>query len=523
MNNSLKINGVLQEGSVYFFIERTRYLIINGVLVLFFLILCSSKLSAQNSTDIKEDVSAGTAAAGSSNTNFDARMLAGFNGDSMFSISMTQGLENFAYQLNSDFSNNNDFEDYSNSGFTTHQSGFTGEISLSDYWKIIPEFEIASSSYGMFENEYYSRENNDKTRLRLKNEYKPVPARWDIDLNYARYDHVLKETETSVVEEDTFYSMQGIIGMEYIWSASNKMGIRSESGFNKYPELYEDDSYSNNEIYASFKVTEYTMLTLTPMLCWNKDDSDLFYFKGNISTINLRYLSLELLHEYKLSPYKPEEVMYSQKYMSNVYDLPPAKINHTEFKGELESETGADSDALFGIKRAGLRLAGIYEFNNNFYNYYPLNGEEQDILSAEAIPANYFNGRVEFVTSLILFTQVIEVKFKYDYYSYTAKDDYEDVKITYRPENIYTCDLSYEGSWLEINWENSYRGSVYVDPADDRKLDNSLIGTLDIHLKLHDTLYFHSRIINLYNEEYYFREGYPEPGIQFFAGVRVII
>jgi len=523
MNNSLKINGVLQRDSVYFFIERCGSQIRKTVFVLFFLIVCSRTLFAQSNKEIDEDVPVKPAAAECSNTNFDGRMLAGLNGDSMFSLSMTQGLENFAYQLNSNLSNNNDFGNYKNSSFSTHETGFTGEISISDSWKVIPEFEITNSSYGMFDNPDFSRENNDKTRLRLKSEYKPVPARWDIDLNYARYDHVLKETGLSDVDENTFYSMQGIVGMEYIWSASNKMGIRSENGFNRYPELYEDDAYSNNEFYASFKVTEYTMLTLTPMLCWNQDGSDLLYFKGNISSINLKYLSLELLHEYKLSSYKPEEVMYSQKFMSNVYDLPPATINHTEFKSELEGETGADSDALFGVKKAGLRLAGIYERNNNFYNYYPLNGDEQDILSAEAIPANFFNGRAEFVTTLILFTQLIDVEFKYDYYNYTSKESYDDIKITYRPEYIYTCNLSYEGSWLEINWANSYRGKVYVDPADDRTLGSSILGTLDIHLKLYDTLYFHSRIMNLYNETYSFREGYPEPGMQFFAGLRVII
>ncbi len=523
MNNSLKINGVLQMGPVYFFIKILRSRFMNMVFIMFFLVFCGNKISAQDNKELNSGESDVPASTVSSNTNFDGRMLAGLNGDSMFSISMTQGLENFAYQLNSDFSNNNDFEDYSNSGFTTHQSGFTGAISLSDYWKIIPEFEISSSSYGMFENPYYSRENNDTTRIRLKSEYKPVPARWDIDFHYARYDHVLKETDTSFVEEDTTHTMQGIVGMEYIWSASNKMGLRSENGYNKYPELYDEDAYSNNDLYFSFKVTEYTMLTAAYLPSWNKDGSEYLCYRANISSINLKYLSLELMNERKLVPYKPDEVMYSQKFMSNVYDLPPATVNHTELKSEFEGETDAESESFFAIKRAVLKLAGIYERNNNFYNYYPLSGQEQDILSAEAMPANYFNGRVEFVTTFILFTQVIDIDFKYDYYSYTKKNSYDDINITYRPDNIYTCAISYEGSWLEIEWEKSFRDNVYVDPEDDRQLESSLLGTLDIHLKLHDTLYLHSRIINLYDEKYSYREGYPEPGIQFFAGLRVII
>jgi len=521
MNRLMKINGALQGGSVYLFLNRSGLLslIISGFIILIYV----NAVYSQNYNDADRTKTEDSVSSLSSSTNFDGRMLSGANGDSMFSLSMTQGLRDFAYQLNSNVSNNNDFEDYNNSSFWTSETGFTGELSLADYWKIIPEFEIANSSYGMFDNTQYSRENKDKIRLRLKNEYKPVPARWDFDLNYARYDHGLKQSTTSIEEEDAFHSFKGVIGMEYIWSASNKMGIRSENGTNRYPDEYEDDSYSYNEIYVSFKVTEYTMLTLAPMLCWNADGTDYFYFKGNISSINLKYVSLELLHEYKLSSYKPEEVMYSQKYMSNLYDLPPAVINHTELKSEIEVETGTGSDVLLGVKRAGLRLKGIYEDNSNFYNYYPLDQNAQTILSASAVPVNYINGRAEFVTTLVLLTQVIDMKFAYDYYRYIPVKPYEDIKITYRPGSVFTCNLSYEGTWLEVNWVNSFRDEVYVDPADDRTIGKSILGTLDIHIKLYDTFYLHSRIINLYNDDYSYREGYPEPGVQFFSGIRVII
>lgn len=508
--------------SVYFFIQRSVINILVGVFFLFMLSMSGADGYAQNSKIAVSDDSTQTTPAASSSTNFDGRMLAGLNGDSMFSLSMTQGLQNFAYQLNSNLSNNNDFGNYNNSSFTSNETDFTGELSPFDNWKIIPEFEIANSSYGMFENHDYSRENKDKIKLSLKNEYKPVPARWDFDINYARYDHGLKETDTSSEDKDTFHSMQAVIGMEYIWSASNKIGIRLENGLNRYPEEYKDDSYSTNEFYVSFKVTEYTMLTLTPMLCWNKDGTDYFYFKGNISSINLKYLSLELLHEYYLSSYKPEDVMFSQKYMSSVYDLPPATINHTELKSELETETGTDSDVFLGVKGASLKLTGVYETNNNFYNYYPLSSVE-NLLSAEAVPVNYFNGKAEFVTTIILFTQMINLGFAYEYYKYLPQKEYEDINITYRPENVYTLNLSYEGKWVEINWANIYRGYVYVDPYEDRKLKSSVLGTLDVHLKLYDTFYLHSRIINLYDREYSYREGYPEPGIQFFIGLRIII
>jgi hypothetical protein len=125
----------------------------------------------------------------SSSINFDGRMLAGLNGDSMYSMLITQGLANFAYQLNSSIVYTNDFEKYDNSSFISNDTGFNGEVTIKDYWKMIPEFEISNSTYGMFDNAYYGRENKDHVKFRIKNEFKPAPARWEIDLSSSRYDH----------------------------------------------------------------------------------------------------------------------------------------------------------------------------------------------------------------------------------------------------------------------------------------------------------------------------------------------
>ena len=483
--------------------------------VIFFNCLVYGQNSIDNNGNNKSDQSVSP----SNSTNFEGRMLAGLNGDSMFSFSMTQGLENFAYQLNSNVSNNNDFEKYNNSSYTTNETGFTGELSLTDYWKVIPEFLIANSTYGMFDNTSYSRENKDKLKVRLKNEFKPMPARWDLDIIYSRDNHSLTRVN-SLVDEDSFYSFKGIIGVEYIWSASNKIGIKSDNGLNRYSDEYKDGSYSLNEIYAGFKVTEYTMVTVSPMFCWDAYDTKIFYFKGNISSINLKYISLELLHEYKLVPYDPEDVFYTQKYMSPVYDLPPSTVNHTEIKCELVTNSNSGSDSIFRVDSASLRFTGIFEDNNNFYNYDPT---PENVLSAEAIPASSLNGRMEFVTGLIVLSQLINIGFIYDYYRYYPRKEYNDINITYRPENIFTFNLSYEGSLIEVNWTNSFRGKVYASSENDKQLASSLFATLNVHVRLYETFYLHSRIDNLYNAEYNLRDGYPEPGLQFFLGLRIII
>lgn len=467
--------------------------------------------------------SSDTAASTSSSINFDGRMLAGLNGDSMYSMLMTQGLKNFAYQLNSSVIYTNDFEKHDNSSFISNDTGFNGEVTLTDNWKMIPEFEISNSTYGMFDNPYYERENKDRIKFRIKNEYKPAPARWDLDLSFSRYDHKLEKDESlpAVTEvDDTFYSSSGVLGMEYVWSASNKMGFRLESLKNSYPEEYKDDEFVSGEVFGSFKITEYTMLTLSPVISWHNDGTDYYYFKGNISSINIRYLTLELLHEYKLVPYEPARDIYAKKYISIPYDVPSATVNHSEMKGELLLNFEGGDQSTVGIENLKVRFKGVYERSNNFYNY---TSRPENVLTIIPIDASFMNARGDFSTSIYLLEHRFDVESSYDYFNYKPGNNFRDTKITYRPENIFSINLAYVGPLVEISWENSFNGGVYVEPGSDRRLGSYVIGNLDLHIKLYKTFYIYSRINNIYNEEYYLRDGYPEPGVQFFTGLRIMI
>ncbi len=336
-------------------------------LVTVLLLLISSVASGQENNGSSSSV-----AQTYSSINFDGRMLAGLNGDSIYSVLMTQGLTNFAYQLNSSIIYTNDFEDYANSNFISNDTGFNGEVTITDYWKMIPEFEVSNSTYGMFDNAYYGRENKDRIKFRIKNVYKPAPARWDIDLSFSRYDHTLElgdPLSTAAEVDDTFYTSTGVVAMEYVWSASNKAGFRVETIRNTYPEGYEDDTFVSGDFYGSFKITEYTMLTLAPVVSWDNDGTDYYYFKGNISSINIRYLSLELLHEYKLVPYNPAQDIYSKKYIKIPYDIPPAIVNHSEFNGELLLNFDVGDQSIVAIKNFKFGVKGIFENSDNFYNY----------------------------------------------------------------------------------------------------------------------------------------------------------
>jgi outer membrane cobalamin receptor len=83
--------------------------------------------------------------------------------------------------------------------------------------------------------------------------------------------------------------------------------------------------------------------------------------------------------------------------------------------------------------------------------------------------------------------------------------------------------LGYVGTLFEINWENIYHDEVYIEPYSDKTLNSFVVGNLDFNVKLHKSFYLYARVSNIYDEKYYLRDGYPEPGVQFFGGLRIMI
>jgi len=456
----------------------------------------------------------------SNSINFDGRMLAGVSGDSIFAVSMTQGLRNFAYQLNSATVYTNDFEDYNNTSFITNETGFTGELNITDTWKMIPEFEIGNSSYGMFDNDTYSREKKDKIRIRLKNEYKPAPARWDFDVNLGRFDQRLKDVGTSEEHEETFYSSHAVFGFEYIWSAANKVGMRHEFSAYEYEDGSSSDLNTYSEFYGSFKITEFVMLTIAPVFSWDRDGTNILYFRGNISTIGFKYFSFELLHNYILEPYRPDEYLYSHKYVELNFDLPPSTINHSELSGEFEYRVSGAALSPLSVRSFRIKSSGIFETNNNLYNYSD-NGE--GLLSVDPVSASFFNSKTEIVTKISFNAHNLEFQLIYDFFKYYTYGSNSDINITYRPENIVTCNIVFETGRLVMGWTNRYKSDIYINPAESTQMDGMIEGELNLNFRIYDTFYLYSRINNLYDERYSLRDGYPEPGRQFFFGLRVMI
>lgn len=492
------------------------------IIMLFFMVVACGKVFSQSLPLQSLDEPVEEEQPKSSSINFDGRMLAGLKGDSIFSVSMTQGLRNFAYQLNSSVVYANDFSGYDNTSFSSNETGFTGELNIFDAWKIIPEFEIGNSSYGMgTSNPDYTREKKDKIRVRLKTEYKPAPARWDFDVNFGRFDHRLNDARALEEEKKTFYSSNAIFALEYIWSAANKVGMKHEVSYYDYSEKgYASDINTCSEFYGSFKITEFAMISIAPVISWDRDGTNILYFKGNVSTIGFKYFSFEFLYNYTLEPYRPDDYLYSQKYIELDFDLPPSTINHVELSGEFDFRLSGESSSAFSLRSFSIKSRGIFENNNNFYNY---DSSLEKLLFVDPLSAAFFNSKTEIVTKVSLYNQILGLQLGYDYFKYYTFANNSDINITYRPANILSFSLSFESSRMEVVWKNSFKDAVYTDPFSDEKMDGMIEGEVNFNFRIYDTFFLYSRINNLYDAKYALHAGYPEPGRSFFFGIRVMI
>ena len=214
----------------------------------------------------------------------------------------------------------------------------------------------------------------------------------------------------------------------------------------------------------------------------------------------------------------PEEFLVQQKYIKPALDLPPSTVNHSELKTVFDFDFSSEEGSLLSISAMKLKLGGYFEDSSEFYNYY---SRVENVLSADSISVKYVNASAEFVTTFGILGQKVNVGFVYDYFRYFP--DNREIYITYRPENTFKFNVVLTGSIVEINWSNTYTDEVYTSPLNNNKLDPVLSGSLDIHIKVYETFYIDSRISNLYNRKYSYRDGYPEPGLQYFAGLRVMI
>jgi len=414
----------------------------------------------------------------------------------------------------------NDFG-YGNTSFYENEIGFTGTADITDSWRLIPQFEVNNESHGMYTNTSYSREEKDKIDFVLKNEYKPTPSRWDFNVGGVQYVHRLVGTNSfppipSI--EKSFFKLNEVVGFEYIWSSSNKVMVKhAYSQYFYSSDALRDDIYTNNEIIFSLNLMEFLKVEPGFILDWDRDNDSLggFFPSGRIdlSTIGLKYTLFEFSYSYDLVPFQPENLYLEQKYINPANNLLPGKNHHLVLKGEFTAEPEKSGD--FQLRRIKLKAEGDIEKNSNYYNFYSL---PNNVLDVRSVSVSSYLIKAGMVCDFRIFNNILKFDLNYEYSSY-----YSNENITYRPRHTFNGQVQFSAGRWEVLWSNRLIGDVYVEPDRETKLGKSVIGAFALQYRTFDVFSLYAKVNNIYNEEYSLRNGYPEPGITFLMGIKIVI
>ncbi len=447
----------------------------------------------------------------SKNINLDVQGLYGIQYNQMFAgFSLSQEKDAFVYLVSSKFNRSGDFgyndQVFVNSGYYENTVGLTVNYNWTDA-KLIIEGEADNESRGMFNNDVYSREEKGNNKISSKTIFKLSPST-EVFFSFggAWYKHSLV-----AIAQDEFVKsrvLQGNFktGLEYVWSASNRMRLNADILYYDYaPEEWKNDRHIKSEIIDDFNFSRNIGISVGFGYVNNKDEDNLRFpipLTASLSIKEYKYLTAVIMYKYDIIPFQPEEFYLKQKYINPNYDLPPGTV-HT---GEIKTDSKVNSI---------LNLKGNFkvEKNNNYYNYYPTTG---NVLSAKTLEVVLYNPGVE--ANFSFYNKIWEMALSYNYFYFDAQK-----KITYVPEHEASCAIRYNGKNWKFEWENKLRGRVYTNPDTNDTLPEAFIGSLGLQRKMLEGSYFYCKVENLYNNRYTLRSGYPEPGISFLIGLRILI
>jgi hypothetical protein len=463
-----------------------------------------------SSTDINSETYTGQGNK-SKNINLDMQALYGIQYNQMFSgFSLSQERDKFVYLLSSKYNRSGDFgfnhNIFVNSGFYENTVGLTANWNWTDI-KLIIEGEVDNESRGMFNNDVYSREETGNNKISAKTIYKLSDStEIFFSLGGAWYKHSLIAIPPADFAKSRV--LQGDIkaGGEYVWSASNRMRLNAEFLYYDYvPTELENDRHFKSEIIDDFSFSRNIGISLGIGYVNNKDEENAKFpipLSASLSLKEYKYFTAVIVYKYDIIPFQPEEFYLKQKYINPNYNLPPGTVHI----GEIRTESKINSI---------LNLKGHFkiEKNNNYYNYYTIEG---NVLSTKTLEVVSYNPGIE--ANFLFYNKIWGMALSYNYFYFDAQK-----KITYVPEHEASCAIRYNGKNWKFEWENKLRGRVYTNPDTNGTLPEAFIGSLGLQRRMLEGSYFYCKVENLYNNRYTLRSGYPEPGISFLIGLRILI
>ncbi len=441
--------------------------------------------------------------------NVDMKAIYGQYNNMQSSINLSHEQEDYVYLLSTDFKRSNDFgynrRVFENTSYYENRIGGTGNININDTDKLLVDIEINDDSRGMFDNPVYSREEKDKSRLSTKYISK-LSSSFEgyAMIGGAEYKHRLQSITPVLPEKSTLANLTSDIGGEYIWSATNRIRGNIQAGYYNYYTNAPDDRFLSSEIIDDFNITKNVGINIGAGLDANKDQPGVAVpvFLGGFTLKGYSYITFSMQYKYDSVPFKPEDFYFQQKYIMPNYDLPPGRVHHGDARLEVRVNDSVN-----------LKGSLIVERNNRFYNYIPVAG---DVLSAKTIPATLYGSKLDSV--FMLYEKIVEITLSFEYTYYDAAEN-----ITYRPRQNFSNSVQYNGKTWKVEWSNKLIGKVYTNPDSDQQLAGAVIGYFGIQRMLLEGFYAYLKVDNLYNNKYSLREGYPEAGITFLGGLRILI
>jgi hypothetical protein len=266
---------------------------------------------------------------------------------------------------------------------------------------------------------------------------------------------------------------------------------------------------------GSFKIMEYIKVSAGGIVDWNRDAGIFPSGKAQIASVGLKYFILEGAYVYDLTPFKPEDFYFDQKFIYPGNNLPPAKVHKGDVKGSFELSNKSKSDVY--VKKIKVKSRGLIEDNDNFYNY-NFGFLPGNVLSADTVHALSLSTENEAAIDVALFTYEVGFLFSYRFTRY-----YADETITFRPEHRMEGAITFTSEKWALEWSNAYSSSMYMYPGSGEKLEDFVVGMLELRIQMVDSLFFNIKLNNLYNVHYAYIPGYAEPGFTVLAGLRIII
>lgn len=452
------------------------------------------------------------------NLNVDVLALYGLYNRVFWSGSLTQSFDVFTYQLKSDFRRSSDFG-YKNSGYYENKIGFTGEADATAKWKIIPEVEVKNDSHGMFRNPFYSREGKDRVSLKLKNDFKPMPTRWTVNLGGEYFMH---RFESSLYPDlmtfrpyhsGDFYKLNAEVGWQYIWSAANSLSFNSKFARYFYSTKADYDVWVANELIWHFNVSEYLKFGLGPLYTYNRDGGHFVSGKINVATMNIKYFSADASYLYELVPFAPEDLYSDLRYVKPDYGLFPGRGHHAELN--MGIDYSRSSDEAFYVKKIKVRATGVFMTNDRYYAFFSL---PEQVQTHHQMKVRQLRARGEAALGFALYSSYCELGGRYEFARFYASDN-----VTYQPEHQAGGYLRLSVWRFETEFNASYRHRVRVSPFADITMGPVHTGSLSLQFRVMDSLFLYGRIDNLYNTRYSTVAGYPEQGRSIIGGLRIVI